>query len=136
MLDYAKCMRDQGIDFPDPQSQADGGQMVAIDPTAPGFQAAEKACQAKLPPIGAALDPAANQQFQDQMLKFAKCMRDHGVDFPDPKFDSGGGATAVQVGGNVDPNAPAFQAAQTACGSNLPGGVTTITSGGAPVTAP
>jgi len=142
MLAYAKCMRDNGVDFPDPQPISGSGgspQLVPIDIGSPVFEKAEKACASKLPAFGQS-DPAANQQFQDQMLAYAKCMRDHGIDFPDPKFDSSGGGSAVQIGGNVDPNAPAFQEAQKACGSNLPGGSTMITvggdSGGAPVTKP
>ena len=138
MLAYARCMRQNGIDFPDPQPVNGGGgaQLIPIDPTSPEFQKAQKACESKLP-AGGVMDPAANQEFQDQMLAYAKCMREHGVDFPDPKFDSSGGGSAVQIGGNVDPNSPAFKEADKACGSNLPGGGTMVTvGGGAPVTEP
>jgi hypothetical protein len=52
------------------------------------------------------------------MLAFAECMREHGIDFPDPQFDGG----AVMVGGpGIDPEDPEFQAAQEACGELLPG---------------
>jgi len=139
MLAYAKCMRDNGVDFPDPQPiSGTGGQIQAIniDPTSPEFQKAQTACASKLPAFGGNLDPVANQKFQDQMLAFAKCMRGHGIDFPDPKFDSGGGASAIEVTGNVAPDSPAFQDAQKACGSNLPGGGTVVTSGGGVVTTP
>ena len=47
-------------------------------------------------------------------------MRAHGVpNFPDP---SGGGGIHIQVGSGIDPQSPAFQAAQTACAKLLPGG--------------
>jgi hypothetical protein len=54
-------------------------------------------------------------------------MRSHGVpNFPDPTFPHGGGV-GIQLNGNgIDPNSPAFQAAQKACGSIF---------GGAPVVA-
>jgi hypothetical protein len=39
-------------------------------------------------------------------------------DFPDPEFRSGsGGGFGIRVGGpGINPNSPAFQAAQKACG--------------------
>jgi hypothetical protein len=68
----------------------------------------------------ATMDP----ELADQLLEFAQCMRDEGIDFPDPQF-SGGGVT-VQIGGpdgdGIDPSSEAFQAAQEACGELLPGG--------------
>jgi hypothetical protein len=46
----------------------------------------------------------------------SKCMRTHGVsNFPDPTFPAGGG-TAIRGGPGVDPQSPAFQHAQAACG--------------------
>jgi hypothetical protein len=52
-------------------------------------------------------------------IKFADCMRAHGVsDFPDPS--SGGG---IQLSGSgINPQSPAFQSAQSACQKLLPGG--------------
>jgi hypothetical protein len=49
-------------------------------------------------------------------------MRSHGVpNFPDPPAGGGGN---IQIGPNsgVNPQAPAFQSAQTACAKLLPGG--------------
>jgi hypothetical protein len=54
----------------------------------------------------------------DPALEFAACMRSHGVpNFPDPS--RGGG---IQIPSGVNPRAPAFQAAQSACSKLLPGG--------------
>ena len=50
----------------------------------------------------------------------SRCMRSHGVpNFPDPKFQTGpSGGVGVRIGGaGLDPNSPAFQAAQKDCGS-------------------
>lgn len=53
-------------------------------------------------------------------LKFSVCMRAHGVsNFPDP---SSGGGIRLNPGSGVDPQSPAFQAAQTSCKRFLPGG--------------
>jgi len=138
MLAYARCMRDNGVDFPDPQpvSGSGGAQVIPIDLGSAVFEKAQKACAAKLPAFGGEMDPAANQEFQDQLLAHAKCMREHGIDFPDPVFE-GSGMSATEI--KVDPNSPAFKEAQEACGSKLPGGGTMISvggSGGTPVTEP
>ncbi|MGH2892704.1 MAG: hypothetical protein ACRDPM_05470 [Solirubrobacteraceae bacterium] len=56
----------------------------------------------------------------NQALKFANCMRANGVPkFPDP---SSGGGLHIAPGSGLDPQSPAFQAAQKACGKLLPGG--------------
>jgi hypothetical protein len=70
---------------------------------------------------------AEKARFLDQALKFARCMRAHGVDIPDPQADGkgiriGGPPGSKSGGETLDPKAPAFQRAQTACGSFLPGG--------------
>jgi hypothetical protein len=53
-------------------------------------------------------------------IKFADCMRSHGVpNFPDP---GSGGGIQITSGSGVDPQSPSFQAAQTDCQKLLPGG--------------
>jgi hypothetical protein len=45
--------------------------------------------------------------------------------FPDPQFPSGSGGFGIRIGGpGVDPNSPAFQAAQKACGKIFGGAPT------------
>jgi hypothetical protein len=61
-LAFSACMRAHGVpDFPDPVFSKGGVQLVMgagpgsdLDPAAPSFQAARRACQGKLPGIGAA----------------------------------------------------------------------------------
>ena len=73
------------------------------------------ACGSSSPSSGATGPNGATR-----FIKFAGCMRAHGVpNFPDP---SGGGGIHIQAGSGIDPQSPAFQAAQTACNKLLPGG--------------
>jgi hypothetical protein len=61
---------------------------------------------------GATKDP------QEAALKFAQCMREHGVDMPDPQLSSSGGITMRMrkgSGSKIDPSSPAFENAQKAC---------------------
>jgi hypothetical protein len=128
-LSYAQCMRDHGVDMPDTvfNSTGGGGGTVTqegprLDPkSAPGFQAAEEACKHFLADVkrsagGKPMTAAEQQAFLD----FAACMRDHGVEMADPTFEGGGvsiqiGGPGPKDGGGIDPQSPAFQAAQTAC---------------------
>jgi len=45
--------------------------------------------------------------------KYAACMREHGVDVPDPVVDESAGTFELKL--DVDPTAPDFQAADAAC---------------------
>jgi hypothetical protein len=125
---YSACMRSHGIgNFPDPDSQGHikvtsgvgpGGQKTGVDVDAPQFKRAQRACQ-KLQPNGGRPSAAQQAQEQQQMLKYAQCMRAHGVPkFPDPKP---GGAFSFGTKSGVDPNTPQFKAAQQTCQKVVPG---------------
>jgi len=136
-LAFSRCMRSHGVsNFPDPGGSG-GGLRLQIQKTpnstsvngvevnGPVFQRAMTACRSYLPNGG---HPTAAQtaKAKAQALAMSKCMRSHGVpNFPDPQFRSGGGI-GIQLNGNgVNPNSPAFQAAQKACGSIF-GGAPTV----------
>jgi hypothetical protein len=55
-----------------------------------------------------------------QGIKFADCMRSHGVpNFPDP---SSGGGIQIPAGSGINPFSPSFKSAQAGCANLLPGG--------------
>jgi hypothetical protein len=131
LLAYSQCMRSHGVpDFPDPNAQGQilvqGGAGSALNPNSPSFEAAQKACQSKMPA------PTATQQAQamQNALKQSQCMRAHGItDFPDPT-GSGGRVTLhvhASPGSDLNPNDPLFQAAQKAC---MPGAASVNPKGG------
>ena len=97
-LEFARCMREHGIDLPDPGSGGASGPITigGNGPDVEKMQDAMEACQQFLgDAVGAPaeIDP----EMQDKMLEFAKCMRENGVDFADPDFSGGGGR--IQIGG-------------------------------------
>jgi hypothetical protein len=114
---FARCMRSHGLSgYPDPQvSQSAGHGTVGIspgglDPNSPAFMSATRACGHLLPGDGSS-SSASSPAEQAQDLRFASCMRTHGVpDFPDPGRD---GAFTLPAG--VDQQAPQFQRATKAC---------------------
>lgn len=132
MRAFAKCMRQHGVDMADPQTNGKGQVFIKVS-AAPGTagkgvpqkeQAAEAACRHLQPNGGkpVKLDPSQLAK----MRNFAKCMREHGIDMPDP--DPYGRVTMRAVKGKNDqgrtvfgPDDPKFNAAQKACQKYQPG---------------
>ena len=119
-LKFAECMRDHNIDMPDPS--AEGGQDIkiggdsGISPEA--FERANQACEKYRKAFRRELTPEQQQEFRKSALAHSRCMREHGIDFPDPTFDAEGGASVRIHSGRkgIDPeNDPKFQAADEAC---------------------
>jgi hypothetical protein len=64
------------------------------------------------------MSPEQAQEMQDQALAFSRCMREHGVNMPDPNFDGEGHVMMkIDDSSGIDPSDPKFEAAQQACGS-------------------
>jgi hypothetical protein len=144
---FSQCVRANGVpNFPDPSSNGQGGVQIqqsqrngsgpstevnGVPVNGPAFQKAMKACQHLLPNGG---HPSAAQTaaMKAKALAMSRCMRSHGVpNFPDPTFQTGpngGLAVGIRISNSsgIDPNSPAFQAAQAKCspiiGAKLAGG--------------
>lgn len=131
VLAYAECMRDHGVDFQDPQFLPDGSFAFRGVPTADEatMNAANEACQPILADVVSEshTDPQTVAENQDRALEFAACMRDHGIDFPDPEASPSG--DVVISGSDFDPSDPDFQAALAECQSIF-GGLGGTTDGG------
>lgn len=140
-LKYAECMREHGVDMPDPvvQNAGDGtqtgGVMINIgggdgQPVDPKeMEAANEECQHFMEDAAGSFDPPSaeeQEKMKEQTLAFAKCMREHGVDMPDPQFgDNGtfsigfaGGPGDTSGGPPADFDSEEFQAASKACGQD------------------
>jgi hypothetical protein len=79
---FAECMRANGVPhFPDPDTK--GAINFGVDVTVEVWRKAVDACKALKPP--GALSSKRTPKEQAASLRFAQCVRDHGVkDFPDP----------------------------------------------------
>ena len=116
VLAWVECMREQGIDIADPSVDGEGDVVLGAGPRVvigrPGtisgstsasgtdgdapeppdrdeFEKAIGTC-GEPPRAGGSLSEEDRQAFQDAALRMAQCMRDQGVDFPDPVFSEGG----------------------------------------------
>jgi hypothetical protein len=126
LLAYTRCLREHGVDIEDPQNgrlliRPGGGDGPPSRAEMDEFREANEACadlRANLPTPQLSEEDRA--EMQDALLAFARCMREHGVDLPDPEFDDGGGGFRMGAGGRgVDPTDPDFQAARDACEQHL-----------------
>jgi hypothetical protein len=121
----AQCMRQHGIpDFPDPFIDQNGqltlpqgpvGEHVKIEINAnPDAQRACLPILDRLPAGSRNNKPDYTQEDLANLLKFAQCMRQHGIaDFPDPKADGSfplAGTTLANEG-----KSPRVLAAMQAC---------------------
>ncbi len=90
ILEFAQCMREEGIDFPDPTFDIDGNPQfdnLEIE-NEEEFERAFENCEDILRnalPEQFDLDPEVEAALVDASLEFSQCMRDQGIDFPDPK---------------------------------------------------
>ena len=83
-------MREEGINFPDPTFDIDGNPQfdnLEIE-NEEEFESAFENCEDILRnalPEQFDLDPEVEAALVDASLEFSQCMRDQGIDFPDPK---------------------------------------------------
>jgi hypothetical protein len=119
-LAYSRCMHSHGIsDFPDPTTSPGGGVGINVNggPGSdlnkhnPRFTAANRACRS-LEPGGTLGTPQQSSQKIAAEVKWARCMRSHGLpSFPDPNSQGAFDRS------KFDESTPAFQSASTACQS-------------------
>jgi hypothetical protein len=126
---FSKCMRENGIkDFPDPKVTPGGGTQLSFKGEGVNqgtMEAAQKACQhfQEEGQGGAELGPREEGEDEKALLKFARCMREHGVEVH-AAVSHGGiqvGIRGGPGGKGPNPNSPVLKAAQEACQALLPG---------------
>lgn len=138
LLAFAECMRENGVDFPDPVVEADGTVTFGFRPGGGGglqtgrdadLPAARDACSGMLGGLAFGPGPGGSDliELQDRLLEFARCMRDNGVDMGDPDLSrfGPGGNDDDQPGGpfgviEIDGDDPDLDAAFEVCQQQLP----------------
>jgi hypothetical protein len=121
-LDFARCMREHGVDMPDPEVDDQGRIRVRIGaggggerPDPKKLEAAQQACGDLMG--GGDGDRQLDPAERDAMVAFARCMREHGIDMPDP---TGDGLMLRRDGDQgPDPDSEKFQQAEQACDHHL-----------------
>jgi hypothetical protein len=113
LVEFARCLRANGVDVPDPRpgqnlmtwlSQEQRGKLKN--------SGAVEACRDKLP--SAVKERLNDPEWESKALRFAQCMRDNGVDMPDPR-------NGRLDFGDVDRDSPASKEAFGECRPRLTG---------------
>jgi hypothetical protein len=123
-LKFAECMRENGVDVPDPEA-GEPGVMFRLhegEDDGASFREAEEECRHHLEAARPELSEEQEAEFRDGALEFAECMREHGIDFPDPTFEDGGRVKMGPPEGALSAlKDPDFREAAEDCRENLPG---------------
>jgi hypothetical protein len=125
--DFARCLREHGIEataVTGPGGEGHGLQIKGAGGPAK-MEAAQKACKKYQPePQKLNLSPQEKVERAEAVEKFAKCMREHGIEV---HASSSEGRVRIGIGiggkpgtGGPNPASPAFQKAQSACQGLLP----------------
>jgi hypothetical protein len=130
-LTYARCMRAHGVpDFPDPDHNGDfhlsndqqghGPKGSGSNSVSSQEMAANQLCHHLLA-AGPQMNAAQDQHALGQLVKYAQCMRAHGVpSFPDPHTTGGGIGVPSGIGfdlSGINQNSPHYMSAAQACQS-------------------
>jgi hypothetical protein len=119
-LEYAECMRDNGLeDWPDPIEE-DGGVNLdsgeRYDMDMPEVQTAHEACVSIVEAVEDAapeMTPEELAKMRDDALAVGECMRENGYeDFPDPEVSDDGSGAGIAIGPDSDipePGDPGFE---------------------------
>ncbi|WUI02204.1 hypothetical protein OHR68_10465 [Spirillospora sp. NBC_00431] len=113
-MKFAQCMRENGVDVPDPGSGDAKSLRLGKGGDRKKLEAAMEKCRSWLE-AGGKLPNMKDPKVRDQFVKFAQCMREHGVNVPDPGPD---GTLKIPSEG-IDPGAA--EKAREACKGRLPG---------------
>ena len=118
MLAMARCLREQGMDVDDPRP----GQPMRVEADRASDAKSRKAmeaCQKELADVLPEPSAEDRERMRERGLEFARCMRENGVDMPDP---TPGGDGLFRIGGDgIDPQSETFKKAQKACGDIMRG---------------
>jgi hypothetical protein len=120
-----QCLRSNGLNI----QSGDGGRRTLVRVDGAKARLAMQKCRKYQQAAFGSITPEQRQKFEDAATKFAACMREHGVDMPDPVAGGGPGfARGVRRGSGprtasrIDRASPTTQAAMKACESKLPRG--------------
>jgi hypothetical protein len=119
-LDFAQCMRDNGVpNFPDPLVQPDGSFGFQRPPgaSASALDAALKSCQSEAQALGIDVgSDGGDAEARDGLLRLSRCMRANGLpEFPDPKPNSDALGGLHDLFSDYDVESPRVAKALNAC---------------------
>lgn len=127
ILDFYQCLRNNGLDVDDPQPGPVTGGITGVDTEDPEVQATIQDCsETHLDNTNGRVTVGEgafeeNMASPESLLAYVDCLRDEGIDMPDPTAD---GLLQLPEGfDTANRGGPEFQEAAQACGEHLDGGI-------------
>jgi hypothetical protein len=123
LLDFFQCLRDGGLDVADPEP-GDRVSLQGVDPNDPAQVATVDNCRnTHLAEFDGQMtvgqgNMGDNMSSPEALIAFVDCMRESGIDMPDPDSDG-----RLYLPEDFDPNDREFQAAAQQCAQHLDGGI-------------
>jgi hypothetical protein len=115
---FAQCVREHGVAVPDPDPDGKIDMDAAEEQV--GRQALEEALAACQKFAGTRTGQRQEgSEALDQMVAYAQCMRENGVDMPDPVVENGDARWPAPA--NVSRDSAEYAAANEVCKRHLPG---------------
>jgi hypothetical protein len=139
LLSFTACLRENGVEIEDPTVAADGSVEFRFRGAGPqdedfdreAARSAREVCSDLLEGVTFAFADRDFTEVQDTLYEYAACMRDNDyemddLDFSTPGPGGGGDGQGEETGvprrlGPIDPEDPAFVAANEVCGDILSG---------------
>ncbi|MEN3611309.1 hypothetical protein [Plantactinospora sp. ZYX-F-223] len=117
LANWMRCMREHGVTVEDPR---ESGRFAADTEgiSAETLEQAQQACRQYVQAAAGDRPNASDPEVMAKYLDFARCMRERGVDLPDPVADANGEVTLAP---RTDPKSSLYVDAEQACRSLLPG---------------
>jgi hypothetical protein len=130
LLEYAACMRENGVDMADPTFDADGnatgggfGGNAGIDPQSDAFQTAQTACGDLLQGVTLGGGNAPDfSSIQTSLSDYTACLRDEGLDVDDITLGGPGGGGAGAPTGSIPAGGGGFGGPGGSVPAGGPGG--------------
>ena len=124
VLAFTACLREAGVDVPDPTVDSEGNPRFSAPPdlsdvTPDQLNEALGSCREELNRVTIGVIGTDLTGIEDTLLEYAQCMRQNGFDMPDPKLDLDFGSEGGFEGpfGQIDFDDPDFVAADEQCAS-------------------
>ena len=121
LVQFARCLREHGVNVTTSTGGAGKGGLRINGTNPNAMQAAQNACKRFQPSAGnEKLTPQEKVEREEQVQRFARCMREHGINV---HASTTGGGIQIGIEGKghgPNPESPTFRAAQTACQRLLP----------------
>lgn len=103
--DFDRCLKENGLDSANAGIPVNpDGSPIETNEDGTDVGAVLQNCADQVGPVPQSADSVTDEQLNEQLLAYAKCMREAGYDVPDPQPDANGFVVQQNGGPEADPS--------------------------------